>query len=69
MHNRFREHIEAGLKTLADKGGTGGLPTAPDTRMQRGEVPPLAPDTNVVTMLQNQQQQADQAEQAIQQWR
>ncbi len=69
MHNRFREHIEAGLQTLADNGGTGGLPTAPDTRTQRGEVPPLAPDTNIVTMLQNQQQQADQAEQAIQQWR
>jgi hypothetical protein len=69
MHNRFREQIDAGLKTLADNGGKGGLPAAPDTRTQAGEVPPLAPDTYIATILQQQQQQADQAEQEIQQWR
>ena len=69
MHNHCREQIDAGLKTLAENQGKGGLPAAPDTRTQPGEVPPLEPDANIATMLQQQQHQADQTEQEVQQWR
>jgi hypothetical protein len=68
MHNRFREQIDSGLKTLADNRDQGGLPAAPDTRTQAGEVPPPPPDANLSTILQDQQRQADQTEQEIQQW-
>ena len=36
MHNQFREQLDSGLKTLADKAGTGGLPKAPDTATTSG---------------------------------
>ena len=62
MHNQFREQLDAGLKTLADKGGTGGLPKAPDTATTNGEVPPPTPDSAAADQLQAQQQQADQTE-------
>jgi hypothetical protein len=68
MHNHFREQIDAGLKTLAENQGKGGLPAAPDTRTQPGEVPPPEPDANIATMLQQQQHQADQTEKEVQQW-
>jgi hypothetical protein len=62
MHNQFREQLDSGLKTLADKGGTGGLPKAPDTATTNGEVPPPTPDSGAADQLQGQQQQADQTE-------
>ena len=36
MHNQFREQLDYGLKTLAEKSAMGGLPKAPDTAT-RGE--------------------------------
>ena len=62
MHNQFREQLDSGLKTLADKGGTGGLPKPPDTGTTNGEVPPPTPDSAAADQLQAQQQQADQTE-------
>jgi hypothetical protein len=62
MHNQFRAQLDSGLKTLADKGGTGGLPKPPDTATTNGEVPPPAPDSAAADQLQAQQQQADQTE-------
>jgi hypothetical protein len=50
------------LKTLAEKQGKDGIPAAPDTKTQPGEVPPPQPDTNVDSDLKQQQQDADQAE-------
>ena len=67
MQNQFREQIDAGLKTLAQNQGKGGLPAAPDTRTQPGEVPPLEPDASIATLLQHQQQQADRTEREMQQ--
>jgi hypothetical protein len=67
MHNHFREQLDSGLKTLADKGGTGGLPKPPDTATTGGEVPPPAPDSGVADQLQAQQQQADQTQAQVQQ--
>jgi len=66
MQNHFREQIDAGLKTLAENQGKGGLPAAPDTRTQPGEVPPPEPDASIATLLQHQQQQADRTEQEMQ---
>ena len=68
MQNHFREQIDSGLKMLADNRGQGGLPVAPDTRTQSGEVPPPTPDANIANVLQDLQQQADQTEQEVQQW-
>ncbi len=62
MHNQLRIQMDAGLKELADKQGKNGLPAAPDTKTQAGEVPAPTPDTNVENDLKAQQQEADQAE-------
>src|SRR5216684_5658709 len=67
MHNQLRIHMDAGLKTLAEKQGKDGIPAAPDTKTQAGEVPPPAPDTNVANDLQQQKKDADQAEAEAQQ--
>jgi len=67
MHNQFRQQLDAGLKTLADKGGTGGLPKPPDTATTGGEVPPPTPDSGAADQLQTQQQQANQTEAQVQQ--
>jgi hypothetical protein len=62
MHNQLRIQMDAGLKELADKQGKNGLPAAPDTKTQPGEVPPPSPDTNASRDLEQQQKDADQAE-------
>ena len=60
MHNQFQAQLDAGMKTLAEKGGQGGLPKPPDTGTMAGEVPPPAPDSSAADQLAQQQQQADQ---------
>jgi len=60
MHNQFQAQLDSGLKTLADKGGQGGLPKPPDTGTTAGEVPPPAPDSSAGDQVAQQQQQADQ---------
>ena len=67
MHNSFREQLDSGLKTLADKSGTGGLPKAPDTQTSAGEVAPPAPDRNIDAQLADQQKEATQAEAEVRQ--
>jgi hypothetical protein len=62
MHNHFQEQVDEGLKTLASKQGTGGLPKAPDTSTVGGEVPAPPPDTTASNALQDQQNAADQTE-------
>jgi hypothetical protein len=62
MHNQLRIQMDAGLKELADKQGKDGIPPAPDTQTQSGEVPPPKPDESVATDLQQQQKDAAQAE-------
>jgi len=62
MHNHLRETLDAGLKTLAEKQGKDGLPAAPDTATQAGEVPAPTADTNVDSDLQQTQKDADQTE-------
>ena len=62
MHNQLRIQMDAGLKELAEKQGKNGLPAAPDTKTQAGEVPPPAPDTGVSKDLEQQKKDAEQAE-------
>jgi hypothetical protein len=65
MHNHFREQLSSGMKSLAEKQGTGGLPKAPDTSTTGGEVPAPPPDTTAAKALQDQQQAADQTESEV----
>jgi hypothetical protein len=67
MHNQLRIQMDAGLKELADKQGKNGLPAAPDTKTQAGEVPAPTPDANVESDLKQQKTEADQAEAEAQQ--
>ena len=62
MHNQLRIQMDAGLKELAAKQGKNGLPAAPDTKTQPGEVPEPSPDKSVGSDLEQQQKEADQAE-------
>ena len=62
MHNQFREKMDNGLKTLADKQGKAGLPSAPSVRTVAGEVPPPMADSSAAKRLKTQQQEADQTE-------
>jgi hypothetical protein len=54
--------VDAGLKELADKQGKNGIPAAPDTKTQPGEVPAPTPDQSVQGDLQQQAKDADAAE-------
>ena len=67
MHNQLRIQMDAGLKELAEKQGKNGLPAAPDTKTQPGEVPAPSADTNVGSDLEQQKKEADQAEAETQQ--
>jgi len=62
MRNRFEEPLDAGLKSLASKQGTGKIPKAPDASTVASNVPPPPPDATAVKDLQEQQAAADQAE-------
>ena len=62
MHNHFQEQLDNGMKDLASKQGTGGLPKAPDTSTVASDVPPPPPDAGAEKTLQDQQAAADQTE-------
>ena len=67
MHNHFLEQLTAGMKTLADKQGTGGMPKAPDTGTTASAVPPPPPDKSAGQALDDQQKAADSTEQDVKQ--
>jgi hypothetical protein len=66
MQNHMRETIGLGMKELQEKGGKGGLPAAPAAAKNTiksgvaSQAPP--PDTNVQAEINQESQQADQAE-------
>lgn len=62
MHNQLRIQLDAGLKELAEKQGKDGIPTAPDTKTQAGEIPAPKPDESVASDLQQQQKDAAQVQ-------
>jgi hypothetical protein len=67
MRNHFDEQLNSGLKLLADKQGTGGLPKAPDTTTTASDVPVPPPDTTVAKDLNDQEAAADRAEMQLNQ--
>jgi hypothetical protein len=67
MHNHLRETMDQGLKTLAEKQGKDGIPKAPDTKTQAGEVPAPTADDSVENDLKQTNKEADQAEAEAQQ--
>ena len=70
MHNQFRAHMDAGLKTLADNQGKNGLPAAPAADSPRENVDgTAAPEdaADLTAKLNQQQQEAEQAETEVQQ--
>jgi len=67
MHNHFQEQLDAGMKELAAKQGTGGLPKAPDTGTTASDVPPPAPDKTAAKSLEDQDKAADQTESDVKQ--
>ncbi|HEX3819238.1 MAG TPA: hypothetical protein VHW45_02845, partial [Candidatus Sulfotelmatobacter sp.] len=67
MYNGFREHLKDGMGELAKNQGTGGLPKAPDTSTNDGDVPAPPPDKSAEKSLQDQQSAADQAESEVKQ--
>ncbi len=62
MHNHFEEQLNNGLKVLAEKQGTNGMPKAPDAGTVSSNLPTPPPDQNASKDLADQQAQADQAE-------
>ncbi|HLV85420.1 MAG TPA: hypothetical protein VKV39_00480 [Candidatus Sulfotelmatobacter sp.] len=62
MYNHFQEQIDNGMKDLAAKQGSNGLPKAPDTNTTPSDVPPPPPDNSAAKALEDQQQAADQTE-------
>ncbi len=68
MQNNFRAQLDSGLQALRDQQGKGGLPAAPMAAITPPPVPadePPADTENVQSLLDSQQQQADQAETSI----
>jgi hypothetical protein len=69
MHNQFREHIDAGMKQLAENQGKKGLPPAPPASprtVAEGQAPADSTKT-VEQVLAQQQNEASQAEMEVQQ--
>jgi hypothetical protein len=67
MHNHFREHMDTGLKTLADNQGKNGIPSGPALNARQNPDGKAAEDLTATADLQKQQQDAEQAEKEVQQ--
>ncbi len=68
MQNNFRAQLDSGLKTLRDQQGQNGLPVAPQSAITPPPMPvdqPPAESEDVQSMLDEQRQQADQAESSV----
>src|SRR5271157_98392 len=68
MQNNFRAQLDSGLQALRDQQGKGGLPAAPMEAITPPPVPadePPADTTNVQAQIDDQQQQANQAESTV----
>ena len=69
MHNQFQDHVDTGLKQLADGQGKGGLPPGPPPQARPSPDGVASPDSGptVEAALQQQQQDANQALAEVQQ--
>jgi hypothetical protein len=68
MHNHFREQIDDGLEQLAKNQGKNGMPAAPagSTVSKPNPDGQATPDPNAAAELQQQDQEADQADKDVQ---
>jgi hypothetical protein len=68
MHNHFREQLDSGLKELASKQGTAGMPAAPagSTATKNNPDGQVQPDLTVQQQLQSQEADADKSEAEVQ---
>ncbi len=62
MRNHFQEQVDSGLKTMAAKAGTHGMPKAPDASTVANSMQAGPPDQEAAADLQEQQRAADQTE-------
>lgn len=62
MRNHFQEQLDNGMKDLAAKQGTSGLPKGPDTFTVASDVPAPPADPSAGRILADQQQSADEIE-------
>ncbi len=62
MHNHFQESLDAGMKSLAEKQGTNGMPKSPDTKTTASDIQAPPPDTSAGKTIDQQNSDADQAE-------
>jgi hypothetical protein len=67
MRNHFQEQLDDGMKAMAAKQGTGGMPRAPDTTTVASSLPTPPADKTAVKDLQDQQAAADQTEAEVRQ--
>jgi len=67
MHNQFHADYDAALQVLASDQGKHGLPPSPPPNPYSSDAPSDTRDSNVGTMLAQQEQQADQVEAQVQQ--
>jgi len=67
MHNHFREQLDEGLKTLAEKQGKDGIPAGPKPGGRANPDGKAEPDLDVEKELNDQQKDADAAEAEVQQ--
>lgn len=65
MQNDMRAQTDEGLKNLAQKQGTNGMPAAPDVRQTPNPNGQGTPDQDVANQLKQQQQDANQTEKEI----
>jgi hypothetical protein len=67
MHNHFRETLDQGLKTLAEKQGKDGIPAGPVAGGHKNPDGQATADPDVEAQLNDQQKDADAAEAEVQQ--
>jgi hypothetical protein len=67
MRNHFQESVDDGLKTMAKKQGTHGMPKSPSTTQVASDIAPPPPDSTATAQLQAQQADADQTEAQVRQ--
>jgi len=67
MHNRFREKLDVGLKTLADNQDKGGIPSGPTVDRFSNPNGTAEAELSARAEIESQHTEADQAEQEVQQ--
>ncbi len=62
MYNHFEEQLQDGMKDMAKKQGTNGMPKAPDTSTKAGDVPEPKADPDAAKDIKAESADADKVE-------